>query len=450
MGRELTSHGPEMMPVGTQLRGEGDHLAVCAAHRNERVHMTQDDRPPARISPQLYTALGLTSASQVIATASVLALTTIPTLVGTALGVAPHLIGYQVSLIYAAGVVFSMLAGGWVTRIGAARVGQIALICSAVGLFVMATGSTAMIALASCVIGIGYALNNPSSSHILARLAPARRRNLIFSIKQAGVPVGGGLIALLMPFLAARLGWQVALLWHGVVPMLLALAYQRVRSEWDNDRQQGSRPFAGVLNRQREIWSSPALRALSIMGFLFSGVQLMISTFVVVMLVEQFGWTLAGAALVAALVQAAGAFGRIFWGLVADWLQSGLLVLAFVGFLSFVSLLSFQFLETVPWIGILAAALGGMTGSGWNGVLLAEVAKASTGQGTMTGDVLTYTILGVMVCPSLFATLYPFLSSFTVTFAVFSVQGLLGAALALALFLRERGQRPVGRLRSHS
>jgi len=58
--------------------------------------------------------------------------------------------------------------------------------------------------LASMLIGIGYAFNNPASSHILKRVTPPRLRNLVYSIKQAGVPVGGILAALVMPPLSAR------------------------------------------------------------------------------------------------------------------------------------------------------------------------------------------------------------------------------------------------------
>lgn len=97
--------------------------------------------------PPLRTALALTTFSQISATSSVLALTTIPTIAAAALGVAPHLIGYQVSLIYASGVLFSMIASGLVDRWGAGRVGQLALIGAGLGFLGMATGTMIGIAL---------------------------------------------------------------------------------------------------------------------------------------------------------------------------------------------------------------------------------------------------------------------------------------------------------------
>ena len=109
-------------------------------------------------APPLRTALALTTFSQISATSSVLALTTIPTIAAAALGVAPHMIGYQVSLIYASGVLFSMIASGLVDRWGAGRVGQLALIGAGVGFLGMATGTLVGIALASMMIAPGIFL----------------------------------------------------------------------------------------------------------------------------------------------------------------------------------------------------------------------------------------------------------------------------------------------------
>lgn len=106
-------------------------------------------------SQKLAPALTLITCSQVAATTSVLALTTIPTMVAIALGIAPHLVGYQVSLIYASGVFFSMLASGLVKRWGAGRVGQIALLLAGLGFLVMASGTLVEIGLASVLIGVG-------------------------------------------------------------------------------------------------------------------------------------------------------------------------------------------------------------------------------------------------------------------------------------------------------
>lgn len=391
--------------------------------------------------PRLYSALALTTFSQITATSSVLALTTIPTIVAASLGIAPHLVGYQVSLIYASGVFFSMLASGMVKRLGAGRVGQLALIFAGLGFLGMASGSLIGIALASALIGIGYALNNPSSSHILSRLAPPKRRNLIFSIKQAGVPLGGMLAALTIPPLAHVWGWQVALLCFAALPLSLAATYQLFCKSWDRDRIQGYPLTRGIWQGQKHVWTDQNLRALAVLGFLFSGVQLSISTFVVAMLIEEFGWAALAAASVAAVLQASGAVGRVFWGLMADWMGSGFLVLAIIGLLTGFGALCFSVFGVSPALGIAVVIISGLAGSGWNGVLLAETAQSSPGTGTLTGEVLTYTFVGVMVGPAAFSTLYVATNSFTLTFALSSVLAFLGCALAFIRHLKGHRHR---------
>ncbi|WP_142492597.1 MFS transporter [Thalassovita litoralis] len=385
--------------------------------------------------PQLGSALTLTTLSQIAATSSVLALTTIPTMVAVALGIAPHLLGYQVSLIYASGVFFSMLASGLVKRWGPGQVGQLALIGAGFGFLAMATGTLAGIALGSVMIGIGYALNNPSSSHVLSRLAPPKRRNLIFSIKQAGVPLGGMLAALALPPLSKVIGWQWALLLFACFPLGLAAIYQGFRPIWDTEKNPKAPVARGIWAGQKQVWNTPSLGVLAIIGFLYSGVQLSISAFVVAMLIEQFNWNPLTAALIAALMQGFGAVGRVFWGLVADWLGSGFLVLAIIGTLTGLCSLSFGAFGFAPALGIAATIVAGLAGSGWNGVMLAETAAASPGTGTLTGEVLTYTFVGVMVGPAMFSALYGLAGDFSTTFSLFSILGFAGAALSFARFL---------------
>lgn len=402
--------------------------------------MTISEQSGSR-SAGLADALALTTASQVAATTSVLALTAIPTLVASALGVAPHLIGYQVSLIYASGIFFSMLAGGMVKRLGAGRVGQMALILAALGFLGMATGTLAGIALGSVLIGVGYALNNPSSSHILSRLAPAAKRNLVFSVKQAGVPLGGVVAALAVPPLAQVFGWQATMLAMAALPLGLALIYLRFIPNWDGDRRPDAPVMAGIWRGQRLIWRMPGLRCLTILGFVYSAVQLSMSSFLVAMLIEEFHWSVAAAAAVAAVMQAGGAFGRVLWGLVADRVGSGFLVLALVGALTGIAGLGLGLIGAVPLVGLAMVVLAGLCGLGWNGVLLAETARQSPAGGTVTGEVLTWTFAGVMAGPASFALFYGVIGDFSHTYRLFAVLSFVGAALALAEHLRESRAR---------
>ena len=128
----------------------------------------------------------------------------------------------------------------------------------------------------------------------------------------------------------------------------------------------------------------------------------------------------------------------MFWGVVADWLGSGFLVLAIIGILTAACALSFGVFGYSPALGIGVIMLSGLAGSGWNGVLLAETAQSSPGAGTLTGEVLTYTFVGVMVGPAMFSTVYALAGDFTGTFALFAALAILGCVLAFARYWNAR------------
>src|SRR3546814_20414050 len=68
------------------------------------------------------------------------------------------------------------------------------------------------IVLAACfVMGLRGGTANPAGSEVLQRFSPPGKRNLIFSIKQAGVPLGGVIAGLAIPAMVISVGWRAAL-----------------------------------------------------------------------------------------------------------------------------------------------------------------------------------------------------------------------------------------------
>lgn len=169
----------------------------------------------------LAAALIATTTAQAPATLAVFALPTLAPLVADDLGVAPHLVGYQVALVYVAGASTSLRAGGILARFGAARSTQMALAAASIGAVAIAWGGLAGAAAGSLALGLGYGLTNPAASQVLNQLAPAKRRDMVFSIKQTGVPLGGAAPGLLLPGLSLLIGWQGAL---SIVALLAGLA----------------------------------------------------------------------------------------------------------------------------------------------------------------------------------------------------------------------------------
>src|SRR6185312_9527845 len=96
-------------------------------------------------------------------------------------------------------MVSASLAGGIVVRYGAVRASQMTLWLIAAGCALSALGSLYAIVPGAILMGLGYGIPNPAASQLLARIPSHRRINLLYSIKQTGVPIGGILSGVLAP-----------------------------------------------------------------------------------------------------------------------------------------------------------------------------------------------------------------------------------------------------------
>ena len=175
----------------------------------------------------------------------------------------------------------------------------------------MALGGLPGAAAGSALVGLGYGLTNPAASQVLGRLAPPMRRNLVFSVKQSGVPLGAALAGLALPALALALGWRAA---AGMVAVALALAAAGLgvfRPAWDAGRDPAAPLRAGAGGGMALLRARPGLAGLAATAALFSAVQLSLGAYAVTMLVEEFGWGAVGAGAAAGAAQISGAAGRL-------------------------------------------------------------------------------------------------------------------------------------------
>ncbi|MDO1583415.1 MFS transporter [Rhizobium oryzicola] len=383
--------------------------------------------------PGLVHTLLVATAVQVFATASVLALTALAGVVASDLGIEPHWIGYQISAIYAVGVFSSATAGTLVARFGASRIEQVAIGCSALGFLCLATGQSAMMLLGTASIGVGYGLNNPASSQLLSRVTPVSRRNIVFSIKQSGVPLGGVVASVLFPVMSQRFGWRETFVIAGLLCLVLLVWLALTHKDAPDARRPGGSLLKDFAEVQALVWRNRSLRTLSLLGLIYSAMQLSMSAFAVLSLTEEGRMPLLMAGSIAAAMQLSGAFGRIGWGVMADRLGGGFVTLGLIGLLSGLCCVALFWLGTLPppLQILLFICMGGLS-IGWNGVLLAEIARASeSGRvGAFTGGVLVYTFIGVIFGPSLFAQLVSVAGSYGVAFLMFSATGFIGAILA--------------------
>jgi MFS family permease len=394
--------------------------------------VTAGEQSAVRASSLLQTLFAATII-QIVATASVLALTAIAPMVARDLDIGAHWIGYQISLIYASGMFSSAVAGTLVQRFGPVKIEMAALVCFALGFSGIATAMIPAIIVASLLIGIGYGLNNPAASEMLSRITPQNRRNIVFSLKQTGVPLGGILASFAFPYFASLFGWHIGLLIGAVAPVLTIGLLATTHSAGPKSTRKVPSLGKGFLEEQSLIWRSRNLRVLSGLGFAYSAMQLSVSAFAVVTLVHDAGWSLLAAGTIAAIMQLGGAFGRIFWGAIADRIGGGFFTLGLLGLISGAGYAGLYWLQELPvWLQAAMFIALGCVSIGWNGVLLAEVAHNAPESrvGAITGAALVYTFIGVIVGPSTFALLFALFGHYGTSFLCFSLFGFGGMIAA--------------------
>lgn len=362
--------------------------------------------------------------------------------VAGALGVDAALIGLQVVAVYLGGMVTSLFAGGLVARLGAWRVSQVSLALFALAHLVIASGSLALIALGSFVIGFGYGLINPPAAHLLSKVVTPKNRNLVFSIRFTGVPLGGIAASTFAPALALAEGWRASMAATIALSLLLLLVMQLFRTRWDADRSRAAPLFRSPLADIRDAWRLPAIRWMCFTGLFLAAIQLSLNAFAVTFLVEETGYTLVAAGLALTAVQVAGVIGRIAWGVLADRIRNGFAALVINALLTAASALATVFVAPEWPVGLvyLLFFVFGFTAMGWNGVYASTVVEHSPEgrAGNMTGAALFFTFSGVIVGPAVFTLGHQLTGSYSGSFLITALLALAGTGTVL---LAARGAR---------
>ena len=342
-----------------------------------------------------------------------MALLTLPVMAPIAakdLAVSPAMVGVYIAITYAGAMFSSLTSGTSVTRFGPVRVSQVGLILCASGLCLCAVPWLPATGLGALLIGLGYGPITPSSSQILARTTPPHQMSLVFSIKQTGVPAGSMLAGAIVPSLMLGIGWQLSLMSVALVCLISALLSQPLRDQMDDQRQPGLQlKLSTLLAPIRMVLSHRALATMAGCSFMFSMVQMSLTTYLVTFLHDDLTYGLVTAGLLLSITQAGGIVGRIVWGYLADQFFSPQKMLA--GLATSMALCAAAtplLLPILPVYGVWTLLLlFGASAIGWNGVYLAEVARqAPEGKASVaTGGTLTFTFLGVVIGPPLFGAL---------------------------------------------
>ena len=373
-----------------------------------------------------------TLAAQTLATMALFSLPAIAPAVAAALHVPGELVGVFVSVAYGVGIASALLSPGFIHRYGGVRAMQAVLVAAGAMLLIAAGGSVALLAIAAIVLGLGYGAAAPASTHLLVPHTPPRVFNMVMSLRQIGVPLGGVLGSLLLPPLVLHVGWREALLSELPPIIVLTVLLQIPRRRWDADIQPTRRLFGRALLQPFALLRDARMRRLSIASFSYSGMQLCFIAFMTVHLTTVAGFDLIHAGRALATYQVAGAVSRPIWGWIADRFITPGQTLALHGFgMAAAALAAGRFGTGWPgWAVLAVAVLAGCTAGGYTGIAYAEYAHLGGARRTeATGLGTAVMFAGVLLIPSSFGLAVTALGGYALAYGTLALLALVSALL---------------------
>lgn len=357
-------------------------------------------------------------------------------------GMSEALIGYLYGFSTLGSIAFLLAGGPMMRRYGPIRSLQIGLVASALGIVLIAFPSSAVLFIGMLLVGLGYGPSSPAGSEVLQRYAPPQHRSLIFSIKQAGVPIGGVLSGLILPALVIGFGWQSCLIFAALVVVVCIASVQPMRASIDAERDRTQHmalsaflSWSNIMQPLRTVLALPQIAKIGMTGATLAISQGAWFAFLVTFLVAEVELSLPQAGLLFAIMQATGVPGRIVLGYIADRAGSGRMTLIIVGVASCLTSLALAFMGPQTPFPLMALFFGiaGMTISSWNGVQLAEIARLSPRDSLqdITSGATVLIFIGYVVGPAGFALLNQLSGSFKPGLAAIALLA-LGGSLVLA------------------
>jgi len=328
-------------------------------------------------------------------------------------GLAPEAVGIIVGCM-GFGSVWMFAANDRVTPVlGALRALTWDCVLGIVGTGLVMTGWTPAIFPGAVMIGFAYAITAPAGSQILSAHTPKRLWGTLFSIRQAGVPLGGAIVGVVGTGLAVAYGWQVGFACLLLLPLVGILLLITAPASYRGDRNGATLRLHSLIHPSviatpfKTLKQLPQLRSLTLASLGFAAVQTSMFSFFTTYLTDSLGLGLALAGALFAAMHIAAFIGRLGVGVLADRLNAIrpiLLAMSAAGACACIAMGALDPDWPKPVLFGFAVFIG-FAAATWNGLFLAEIAivvpPENVGQATAGTTFFTFT--AYMVTPPIFA-----------------------------------------------
>ena len=343
--------------------------------------------------------------------------------------------------IYLGGLLFSLPGGRLADRVGTRPSLLGGLLVGGAGLAVgaLSPGFTTFL-LCLFLAGIGWSVVNPALGKAIMDLFPVHERGIAMGIKQMGLTLGGIASALILPRVAAGLGWRTAIATCGLVAALpVALGWRALGRLNDAPADRAAGVARGDGGASAWSWTRrPAILAFFASGLVLGMVQAAVLSYLPLYTIQALGFDTIGAGLLVACSQAGGAVSRLALGAASDrWLadrrSAWLAVTGTIGAVSFASYALWQVSAPLA-AGALAFATG-IGAYGWVGVFFVISAElgGSRMAGLLSGMAFASIVVGLLVGPATFGLLLVSWDSYAAPWTAFAALSAIAAAATLVI-----------------
>lgn len=346
------------------------------------------------------------------------------------LGISRGQLGTLPSAMFVSAALASFVAGRLSDRLGGRASLCMLWLIVTFGIVVIATAPNPVIMMAGFfIVGTGAASSNPATNHLVSRHVPTRRRGMAMGLKQAGVPLAGTVVGLVVPGLGTVFGWRVAVLAlamlsiAGLVVTLLLVPVDAAASE---ARQ--AAPLPG------KVKLSPHVRSLALYALIMGTGMAVFTAYLPLYAQERLGASVGEAGAIVGFSGLVGVASRLLWGNITDRaaeLSRPLAALAAGSVVSAALMLAAPHVgRPLVWVG---AAIYGATAVSWNAVGMTSIVRSAgaAATGRSTGAVMTGFYTGYVVGPSLAGASLELTDSYVTAWTGAAVMFAVGVVVAL-------------------
>ena len=348
-------------------------------------------------------------------------------------------VAFIVPSVYLGGLFFSLPAGHLADRWGVRPTFLGGLILGAGGLALAAAAPRFWMFLGCLFLaGVGWSVVNPVLGKAIVDLFPVRERGIAMGIKQMGLTVGGVISALVLPPIAAALGWRAAVATCAIVMGTPALASWPLLAPLGTARADAA---DGPATAPESSWwwlKRPALLVLFGTGVVLGMTQSAVLAYLPLYGVQVLGMTAVAAGALVAAAQGGGAAARLGLGAASDrWLGGRrppwLVLSSLIGATVFLAYALAPMPQ--PMVAATLAFAAGIGAHGWVGIYF--IASAEAGglrqSGLLSGVSFAAIVVGLLLGAPLFGTVLEASDSYRAAWGVFAALSLLVAAVMAML-----------------